>query len=53
MVLPENLEVEKVILDVPDDEKADPISGERFSQIDQEVSEKLVRVKASYKLQIT
>lgn len=50
LVLPENLEVEKVILDVPDDEKADPISGERFSQIDQEVSEKLVRVKASYKL---
>lgn len=50
LVLPENLEVEKVILDLPDDEKSDPITGEKFSQIDQEVTEKLVRVKASYKI---
>ena len=50
LILPENLEVEKVVIDVPDDEKKDPITGEKFSQIDQEVTEKLVRVKASYKL---
>jgi len=50
LVLPENLEIEKVILDVPHDEKADPITGEKFSQIDQEITEKLVRVKASYKV---
>ena len=50
LVLPENLEIEKIILDVPDDEKFDPITGENFSQINQDVTEKLVRVNASYKM---
>ena len=50
LILPENLEVEKIILDVPEDEKFDPITGEKFSKIDQDVTEKLVRVNASYKM---
>jgi hypothetical protein len=49
-ILPEDLEVEEITLDIPEDEKSDPITGENFSQIDVEVSEKVVRVKASYKM---
>jgi transposase len=48
--LPENLETEEIHVDVADDEKVDPITGEAFSLIDEEITEKLVRVKASYKL---
>jgi len=47
---PESLEVEEIILDISEAEKSDPITGEKFSQIDVEVSEKVVRVKASYKM---
>ena len=50
LILPDNLETEEIKLDVADDEKFDPISGESFSLIDEEITEKLVRVKASYKL---
>lgn len=50
LIFPENLETEDIHLDVADDEKFDPITGEEFSPIDEDVTEKLVRVKASYKL---
>ena len=50
LIFPENLETEEIHIDVADDEKFDPITGEAFSKIDEEITEKLVRVKASYKL---
>lgn len=50
LILPENLETEDIQLDVADDEKFDPITGEPFSLIDEDITLKLVRIKASYKL---
>lgn len=50
LIFPENLETEDIYLDVADDEKFDPITGEPFSPIDEDITIKLVRVKASYKL---
>ena len=50
LIFPENLETEDIHLDVADDEKLDPITGIAFSPIDEDITTKLVRVKASYKL---
>lgn len=50
LILSDKLEVEDLILDVPESEKCDPITGEKYSQIDEEITKKLVRVKASYKI---
>mgnify|MGYP001820282341 CR=1 FL=1 len=49
LVFPDNIEVEHLRIDVPCDEKTDPISGAKFSKIGEESIEKLVRVKSSYK----
>ena len=50
LVFPDHLDVEDLFLDVPEDEKSDPLTGEKFSQIGEDVTKKLVRVKAAYKI---
>jgi transposase len=48
--IPENVVIEEVLVDLPEDEKKDPITGEEFSIIDYEVRKKLVYIPGHYKL---
>ena len=47
---PENAEREIKVIDLPEDEKVEPITGSKLKFIDVDTSEKLVYVHARYKV---
>jgi len=50
LVFPMGIPVEEIELDVPEDEKKDPVSGKAYSIIGEESIERLAHVPASFKL---
>ena len=49
LAVKESLETEEYILDIPDDEKIDPITGEELKPFSYDTSETIVYVKATFK----
>jgi transposase len=50
LVFPSNLEIENIMIDLPADEKVDPITGKAYSILDTEIIEKLTLTPSKFKL---